>query len=136
MILVFLSNKYIYTQESIFSDFLGQMYSFLYYVAPKFHGFVICFNVVSDDKIKLTFQKKNRRIKTGYTHKKFQKKDSFILLGNKFKALNTVKTTEMTIEIIYKLANNLGLNVKIMGYEEKIEEIYLTILMPYQIQQN
>ena len=129
----FLSNKYINTYETIFSDFLGQIYSFLYYVVPKFRGFEIAFNTVSDNKMKLTFQKANCRIKTGYTHKKFQKKDSFILLGNKFKASNTVKTTEMAIEIINKLANILGLNVKIMDYEEQTEEKYLTILMPYYL---
>ena len=129
----FLSNKYIYTYEPIFSDFLGQIYSFLYYVVPKFHGFVIAFNSVSDNKMKLTFQKANRRIKTGYTHKKFSKKDSFILLGNKFQASNTIKTTEMTIELIHKLANILGLNVKIMDYEEQTEEKYLTILMPFYL---
>ena len=129
----FLSNKYINAYESIFSDFLGQIYSFLYYVVPKFRGFEIAFNTVGDNKMKLTFQKANCRIKTGYTHKKFQKKDSFILLGNKFKASNTVKTTEMTIEIINKLADILGLNVKIMDYEEQTEEKYLTILMPYYL---
>ena len=127
----FLSNKYIYTHESIFFDFLGQIYSFLYYVVPKFHGFEISFNQINDNKIKLTFQKANCRIKTGYTHKKFQKKDSFILLGNKFKASNTVKTIEMTIEILNKLAKILDINLKIMDYEEKSEEKYLTILMPF-----
>ena len=127
----FLSNKYIFTYESIFSDFLGQVFSFLYYVIPKFHGFVIFFNIVSENKMKLTFQKANCRIKTGYTHKKFQKKDSFILLGNKFKASNTVKTTEMTIDILHKLAEKLGMNLKIMDYETKTEEKYLTILMPF-----
>ena len=127
----FLSDKYIITYESIFSDFLGQIYSFLYYIVPKFQGFEISFNIVSENKMKLTFQKANSRLKTGYTHKKFQKKDSFILLGNKFKASNTVKTTEMTIEILYKLAQKLGINVKIMDYEEKTEEKYLTVLMPF-----
>ena len=132
----FLSNKYIYTYESIFFDFLGQIYSFLYYVVPKFHGFEISFNQVNDNKIKLTFQKSNSRIKTGYTHKKFQKKDSFILLGNKFKASNTVKTTEMTIEILNKLAKILDINLKIMDYVEKSEEKYLTILMPFYLGKN
>ena len=127
-----LSNKYINTNESIFSDFLGQIYSFLYYVVPKFHGFVICFNIVNDNKIKLTFQKENSRMKTGYmTHKKFQKKDSFILLGNRYKASNTVKTTQMTIEILNKLSKILDINLKIMDYEEKTEEKYLTILIPF-----
>ena len=129
----FLSNKYIYTYESIFSDFLGQIYSFLYYVIPKFHGFEISFSTVSDNKMKLTFQKANCRIRTGYTHKKFQKKDSFLLIGNKFKASSTVKTIEMTIEIMHKLAQILGINVKIMDYEEQTEEKYLTVLMPFYI---
>ena len=129
----FLSNKYICTYESIFSDFLGQIYSFLYYVIPKYHGFEISFSTINDNKMKLTFQKANCRIKTGYTHKKFQKKDSFLLIGNKFKASNTVKTIEMTIEIMHKLAQTLGLNVKIMDYEEQTEEKYLTILMPFYL---
>jgi len=129
----FLSNKYIYTYESIFFDFLGQIYSFLYYVVPKFHGFEISFNQVNENRIKLTFQKGNSRIKTGYTHKKFQKKDTFILLGNKFKASNTVKTTEMTIEILNKLAKILDINLKIMDYVEPTEEKYLTILMPFYV---
>ena len=103
---------------------------------PKFHGFEISFNQVNDNKIKLTFQKANSRIKTGYTHKKFQKKDSFILLGNKFKASNTVKTTEMTIEILNKLAKILDINLKIMDYVEKSEEKYLTILMPFYLGKN
>ena len=132
----FLSNKYIYACESIFFDFLGQIYSFLYYVVPKFHGFEISFNQVNNNKIKLTFQKANSRIKTGYTHKKFQKKDSFILLGNKFKASNTVKTTEMTIEILNKLAKMLDINLKIMNYVEDSEEKYLTILMPFYLGKN
>ena len=129
-----LSNKYICTNESIFTDFLGQIYSFLYYVVPKFHGFVVCFNIVNDNKIKLTFQKANSRMKTGYiTHKKFQKKDSFILLGNKYKASDTVKTTQMTVEILNKLSKILDINLKIMDYEEKTEEKYLTILIPFFI---
>ena len=132
----FLSNKYIYACESIFFDFLGQIYSFLYYVVPKFHGFEISFNQVNNNKIKLTFQKANSRIKTGYTHKKFQKKDSFILLGNKFKASHTVKTTEMTIEILNKLAKMLDINLKIMDYVEDSEEKYLTILMPFYLGKN
>ena len=132
----FLSNKYIYTYESIFFDFLGQIYSFLYYVVPKFQGFEISFNQVNDNKIKLTFQKANSRIKTGYTHKIFQKKDTFILLGNKFKASNTVKTTEMTIEILNKLAKMLDINLKIMNYVEDSEEKYLTILMPFYLGKN
>jgi len=128
----FLSNKYIFTDEHIFSDFIGQIYSFLYYVVPKCNGFNISFNIVSENKIKLTFEKANYKIKTGYTHKKFQKKDSFILLdNNKFSATNTVKTTEMIIEILQKLSKILDINLKIMDYQEKKEEKYLTILMPF-----
>ena len=129
----FLSDKYIFTDETIFSDFLSQIYSFLYYVVPKFHGFEVSFNIVNDNKIKLTFQKTNVQVKSGYRYKKFQKKDSFILLGNKFKATNTVKTAEMTIEILYKLAETLGITVKIMEYEDQKEDKYLTIMIPFVI---
>ena len=129
----FLSNKYISTDESIFSDFISQLYSFLYNVVPKSHGFIISFNIVSENKIKLTFQKENYNTKTGYTHHKFKKKDSFILLGNHFKAANTVKTIEMTIEILQKLSKMLGITLKIMDYLEDTEEKYLTILMPFFI---
>ena len=55
----FLSNKYILTDESIFSDFISQFYSFLYYVVPKSNGFIILFNIVKENKIKLTENKKN-----------------------------------------------------------------------------
>ena len=70
-------------------------------------------------------------IKKKVIRKKNIKKDSFILLGNHFKAVDTVKTIEMTIEIMQKLAKMLGITLKIMDYLEDTEEKYLTILMPF-----
>ena len=129
----FLSNKYILTDESIFSDFISQFYSFLYYVVPKSNGFIILFNIVKENKIKLTVNKQNYDKKKSYTQKRYKKKDSFILLGNHFKAVDTVKTIEMTIEIMQKLAKMLGITLKIMDYLEDTEEKYLTILMPFHL---
>ena len=42
----YLSDKYILTDESIFMDFIGQIYSFLYYVVPKSQGFEVSYNLI------------------------------------------------------------------------------------------
>ena len=132
----YLSNKYILTDESLFSDFLGQIYSFLYYVVPKSKGFDLSYNLIGDDKIKIMFQKANFQNKGGFRFKKMRKNNSSIICEDKFNATSTVKTTEMTQEILYKLAGTLGIKLKIMEYEDIKEDIYLTIIMPYFIDED
>ena len=39
----------------------------------------------------------------------------------------------MTQEILYKLSELLGIKLKIMEYEDQKEDIYLTIIMPFFI---
>ena len=132
----YLSNKYILTDESLFSDFLGQIYSFLYYIVPKSKGFDLSYNLIGDDKIKIIFQKANFQNKGGFRFKKMRKNNSSIICEDKFNATSTVKTPEMTQEILYKLAGILGIKLKIMEYEDKKEDIYLTIIMPYFIDED
>ena len=132
----YLSNKYILTDESLFSDFLGQIYSFLYYVVPKSKGFDLSYNLIGDDKIKIMFQKANFQNKGGFRFKKMRKNNSSIICEDKFNATSTVKTPEMTQEILYKLAGTLGIKLKIMEYEDIKEDIYLTIIMPYFIDED
>ena len=132
----YLSNKYILTDESLFSDFLGQIYSFLYYIVPKSKGFDLSYNLIGDDKIKIMFQKANFPNKGGFRFKKMRKNNSSIICEDKFNATSTVKTPEMTQEILYKLAGTLGIKLKIMEYEDLKEDIYLTIIMPYFIDED
>ena len=129
----YLSDKYILTDESIFMDFIGQIYSFLYYVVPKSQGFEVSYNLISENKMKILFQKSNFPSKGGYRFKKMRRDTSCIICEDKFKATSTVKTPEMTQEILYKLAEILGIKLKIMEYEDQKEDIYLTIIMPYFI---
>jgi len=37
----------------------------------------------------------------------------------------------MTVEILYKLSEVLGIKIKVMEPEDKNENIYLTIILPY-----
>ena len=129
----YLSDKYIITDDSLFSDFLGQIYSFLYYVVPKSQGFELSYSLLNDNKIKINFQKANFTNKGGYRFKKNRKNNSSILCEDKFNATSTVKTPEMTQEILYKLSESLGIKLKITEYEDQKEDIYLTIIMPYFI---
>ena len=127
----YLSNKYIIADESLFFDFLGQIFSFLYYVVPKSQGFELSYSIIGDNKLKILFQKSNHPNKRGYILKKSKKHSIFLLCEDKFKATNTVKTSEMTQEILYKLSELLGIKIKIMEYEDQKENIYLTIIMPF-----
>jgi len=129
----YLSDKYILTDESIFMDFIGQIYSFLYYVVPKSQGFEVAYSLISENKMKILFQKSNFPSKGGYRFKKMRRDNSCIICEDKFKATSTVKTPEMTQEILYKLSEILGIKLKIMEYEDQKEDIYLTIIMPYFI---
>jgi len=132
----YLSNKYILTDESLFSEFLGQIYTFLYYVVPKSKGFDLTYNLIGDDKIKIMFQKANFPNKVGFRFKKMRKNNSSIICQDKFNATSTVKTPEMIQEILYKLAGALGIKLKIMEYEDMKEDIYLAIIMPYFIDED
>ena len=129
----YLSDKYILTDETLFFDFLGQIYSFLYYIVPKSQGFELSYSIINDNKLKILFQKTNHPNKGGYKLKKHRKNNLFILCEDKFKATSTVKTSEMTQEILYKLSELLGIKLKIMEYEDQKEDIYLTIIMPFLI---
>ena len=119
----YLSNKYILTDESIFFDFLGQIYSFLFHIIPKSQGFEISYSIINDNKLKILFQKISKS-KKGYRHKKPRKSNLFILCEDKFKATSSVKTSDMNQEILYKLAELLGIKLKIMEYEDQIK-IYI-----------
>ena len=128
----YLSNKYILTDESIFFDFLGQIYSFLFHIIPKSQGFEISYSIINDNKLKILFQKISKR-KKGYRHKKPRKSNLFILCEDKFKATSSVKTSDMNQEIMYKLAELLGIKLKIMEYEDQNQDIYLTLIIPYSL---
>ena len=127
----YLSNKYILTDETIFLDFLGQIYTFLYYSIPKSQGFELSYRLINDNKLKILFQKTNCPNKGGFRFKKNRKSTIFILCQDKFKATSTVKTSDMTVEILYKLSEVLGIKIKVMEPEDKNENIYLTIILPY-----
>ena len=129
----YLSNKYITTDESIFFDFLGQLYTLLYYIVPKYQGFEISYSVINENKLKILFLKTNCPKRVGSRLKKLKRNSIFILCQDKFKATSTVKTSEMTQEILYKLAEILGIKLKIMEYDDQKEDKYLTILMPFFI---
>jgi len=129
----YLSDKYIFTDESVFFDFLGQIYSFLYYVVPKSQGFEISYSIINDNKLKILFHKTNFLNKGGYRIKKIRKNNSILICEDKFKATSTVKTSEMTQEILYKLSEILGIKLKIMEYEDQKEDKYLTIILPFFI---
>ncbi len=132
----YLSDKYFLTDESIFFDFIGQIYSFLYYVVPKSQGFDISYSLINDNKLKILFQKTNFMNKGGLRFKKRSKNNSCILCEDKFKATSTVKTPEMTQEILYKLSEILGIKIKFMEYEDKKEDKYLTIIMPFVLDED
>ena len=127
----YLSDKFILTDESIFFDFLGQLYSFLYYVVPKSKGFELSYSIINDNKLKILFLKTNYPKTRGYRMKKSRKSFSCVLGDGIFEATNTVKTSEMIQEILYKLSEILGIKLKIMEYEEQKEDKYLTIIMPF-----
>ena len=130
----YLSDKYIITDESIFLDFLGQIYSFLYYTIPKSKGFDISYSEINDNKLKILFLKTNVPKKRGYRSKRSKrsrKSFSNIIGDDRFEAINTVKTSEMTQEILYKLSELLGIKLKIMEYEQQTEDIILTIILPF-----
>ena len=127
----YLSDKYILTDETIFMDFLGQIYSFLYYVVPKSQGFELSYSLINENKIKIMFQKTNCSKKGGYRLKKSRKDNSCLIFEEKFKATSTVKTSQMTQEVLYKLSEKLGIKLKIMEYEDQKEDIYLTIILPF-----
>ena len=129
----YLSNKYITTDESIFFDFLGQLYTLLYYIVPKYQGFEISYSIINENKLKILFLKTNCSKKGGSRLKKLKRNSIFILCQDKFKATSTVKTSEMTQEILYKLAEILEIKLKIMEYEDQKEDKYLTIIMPFLI---
>ena len=129
----YLSDKYIITDETLFFDFLGQIYSFLYYVVPKSKGFELSYSLIGNDKLKILFQKTNCQNKGGLRFKKFRRSNLFLLCEDTFNATSTVKTSEMTQEILYKLSELLGIKLKIMEYEDQKEDIYLTIIMPFFI---
>ena len=129
----YLSDKCIITDETLFFDFLGQIYSFLYYVVPKSQGFELSYSLIGNNKLKILFQKTNCPNKGGYRNKKLRKSKLFLLCDDKFNATSTVKTSEMTQEILYKLSELLGIKLKIMEYEDQKEDIYLTIIMPFFI---
>ena len=114
-------------------DFLGQIYTFLYYSVPKSQGFELSYSLINDNKLKILFQKTNCPEKGWYRHKKLRKNSLFILCEDKFKATSTVKTSEMTQEILHKLSEALGIKLKIMEYEDRNENKYLTIIIPYII---
>jgi hypothetical protein len=114
----YLSDKYILTDESIFFDFIGQIYSFLYYVVPKSEGFEVAFSLINDNKLKILFEKTNSQNKGGLRFKKKSKLNTCILCEDKFNATSTVKTPEMTQEILYKLSEILGIKIKFMEYED------------------
>ena len=126
----YLSDKYILTDESIFFDFLGQIYSFLYYIVPKSKGFKLSYSIINDNKLKIIFLKNNGAKKIGYRSKKSRKSFSNIIGEPSFEAASTVKTCEMTQEILYKLSEMLGIKLKIMEYDNQKEDIYLTIILP------
>ena len=126
----YLSDKYILTDESVFFDFLGQIYSFLYYIVPKSKGFELSYSIINDNKLKIIFLKDFQR-KRGYRSKKSRRSFSCIIGEDKFEATSTVKTSEMTQEILYKLSEILGIKLKIMEYENQTEDIYLTIILPF-----
>ena len=126
----YLSDKYILTDESVFLDFLGQIYSFLYYIVPKSKGFELSYSLINDDKLKIIFLKNNGAKKRGYRSKKSRKSFSGIIGTDKFEAASTVKTCEMAQEILYKLSEMLGIKLKIMEYDNQKEDIYLTIILP------
>ena len=127
----YLSDKYIITDESVFYDFLGQIYSFLYYIVPKSKGYDISYSVINDNKLKILFLKTNCPKKRGYRSKKSRRSFSHVIGEDKFEATSTVKTQEMTQEILYKLSEILGIKLKIMEYEHQNEDIYLTIILPF-----
>ena len=127
----YLSDKYIITDESVFFEFLDQVYSFLYYVVPKTKGFELSYSIINENKIKIFFQKTNCPNKGGYRLKKIRRDNSGLVFEDKFRATNTVKTSQMTKEVLYKLSELLGIKLKIMEYEEEKENIYLTIILPF-----
>ena len=74
----YLSNKYILTDETIFLDFLGQIYTFLYYSIPKSQGFELSYRLINDNKLKILFQKTNCPNKGRFSFKKNRKSTIFI----------------------------------------------------------
>jgi CheY-like chemotaxis protein len=103
----------------------------LYYVVPKSEGFEVAFSLINDNKLKILFEKTNSENKGGLRFKKKSKLNTCILCEDKFKATSTVKTPEMTQEILYKLSEILGIKIKFMEYEDKKEDKYLTIILPF-----
>ena len=131
----FLSNKFILIDESLFFDFLGQIYSFLYYIIPKSNGFELSYSIINDNKVKIIFKKYNFENKGNQLSRKRKQSVLFILCDDKFKATKSVKTLEMTKEILFKLSEILGIKIKIMEYDNQNEDKYLTIILPFFIEE-
>ena len=132
----YLSNKFIFIDESMFFDFLGQIYSLLYYIIPKSKGFELSYSIINENKVKIIFKKYNFENKGMSLSRKRKQSVLFILCDDKFKATKTVKTLEMTKEILFKLSEILGIKLKIMEYESLTEDKYLTIILPFFIEEN
>jgi CheY-like chemotaxis protein len=132
----YLSNKFIFIDESMFFDFLGQIYSLLYYIIPKSNGFELSYSIINGNKVKIIFKKYNFENKGMPLSRKRKHSVLFILCDDKFKATKSVKTLEMTKEILFKLSEILGIKLKIMEYESQTEDKYLTIIVPFFIEEH
>ena len=121
-----LSNKYIVTDEQRSYYFIRQIYTYLYYIIPRQSFFSIIINLIKIDTIKIIFKKTNQVKKKS---KKCKKKLSNIdpAFMKEFNVAKTVKTQEITREILYSLSELLHFNLKI---GEEIDDKYLTLIIP------
>ncbi len=128
----FLKDKYIESNENYLDNFLRGVYILLYHKIPRKSGFKIKFSNLSDNKVKLIFEKfkinnqmKNRKSRII--------NDIDFGFKEEFDFSKTIQTIEMTKELLKNISEVLNLKMKI--YDED-ENIILTIILPYSIEED
>ena len=129
----FLQDKYIESNEKYLDNFLRGVYIYLYHKIPRKSGFKIKFSNLPDNKVKLIFEKftLNNQI---LNRKSKIINDIDFGFKEEFDLSKTVQTIEMTKELLKNISELLNLKMKI--YDDEDENIFLTIILPYSIEEN
>ena len=128
----FLKDKYIESNENYLDNFLRGVYILLYHKIPRSSGFILKFNNLSNNKVKLIFEKLK-------INNQIQNRKSRIIndidfgFKEEFDFSKTVQTIEMTKELLQNISEVLNLKMKI--YDEE-DNIILTIILPYSIEED
>ena len=122
-----LADKFIVTDEQRSYYFIRQIYTYLYYIIPRKSFFSVTINLIKIDTIKIIFKKaiNTKKHFLNKCKKKLTNIDPAFM--KEFNVAKTVKTQEITREILYSLSELLHFTLKI---EEEEDEKYLTLIIP------